>query len=121
LKITSLAIGLLSIISIIPAAQASTTIFNASVIEQPAGNIHAQININIGSPSPLPFEQSVPTVLSSPWDGPSRPEGFGRSEQPDSPGFGQFGGQVLGQPSGQIMGQPSGQPGGQPGGPGRRP
>jgi hypothetical protein len=91
LKITSLAIGLLSIISIAPATQASTTA-NASIMEQPAGNIHAQINIHIGNPvrppfEPVrpPFEQGRPTVFAPPWRGPARP-GFVRPGRFGYPG-----------------------------------
>jgi hypothetical protein len=48
-KITTLAIGLLGAIAILPAAQAMAATTNpASAIQQPAGDLHAQVILKIG-------------------------------------------------------------------------
>jgi hypothetical protein len=47
LKLTSLALGLLTIIALAPASQAATTIDRVS-FGQPAGDLHAQVIIKIG-------------------------------------------------------------------------
>jgi hypothetical protein len=48
-KITTLAIGLLGAIAILPASQAMAATSNpASVVQQPAGDLHAQVILKIG-------------------------------------------------------------------------
>jgi hypothetical protein len=67
-KINSLAIGLLAVIAIAPAAGAFTPIDNAPTSAQPAGNLHAQVSINVGigiNPQPRP-QQRVIVVESAP-------------------------------------------------------
>jgi hypothetical protein len=69
LHLNSLAIGLLSAISIVPAAQAFTPIDRPIAIEQPAQNLHAQLTIIIGNgdahrPQPVVIERTV--VVESP-------------------------------------------------------
>lgn len=64
LHLKSLAIGLLSAISIVPAAQAFTPIDRPLAIEQPAPNLHAQLTIIIGNggthhPQPVVIERTV--------------------------------------------------------------
>jgi hypothetical protein len=51
-KFTALAIGLLSVISIVPTAQAATGISNQSNLQQPDSNLHAQVFIRFGTPLP---------------------------------------------------------------------
>lgn len=47
-KITSIAVGLLTAISIVPAAGAMAAIPNTPAIQQPAENLHAQVILKIG-------------------------------------------------------------------------
>ena len=47
LKLTSLALGLLTIISMAPASQAATNIHPLS-IQKPAGDLHSQVIIKLG-------------------------------------------------------------------------
>jgi hypothetical protein len=63
--LNSLAIGLIAIISIAPAAQAFTPISHSSVIEQPAQNLQAQVTINVGIGLPAP-QQRVIVVETQP-------------------------------------------------------
>jgi hypothetical protein len=46
-KLTSLALGLLTVIAIAPAAQAATT-SNPLSIQKPAGDLHSQVIIKLG-------------------------------------------------------------------------
>jgi hypothetical protein len=55
-KFTALAIGLLSVISIVPTAQAATGISNQGNLQQPAGDLHAQVIIRLGGP-PAPYHR----------------------------------------------------------------
>jgi hypothetical protein len=48
LKFTSLAIGLLTIISFAPKSEAMTANIQPSSLQQPAGNLHSQIIFRIG-------------------------------------------------------------------------
>jgi hypothetical protein len=47
-KFTSLAIGLLSAVAILPATQAMATTNNTPAIQQPSGDLHAQVILKIG-------------------------------------------------------------------------
>jgi hypothetical protein len=49
LKLTPLAIALLTVISIAPKSQALTTTDRPASLQQPAGNLHAQVIIKIGT------------------------------------------------------------------------
>ncbi len=49
-KLTSLAVGLLTAISIVPAAQAMAASSNTSVTSRPAADLHAQVIVKIGTP-----------------------------------------------------------------------
>jgi hypothetical protein len=51
-KFTALALGLLSVISIVPTAQAATGISNPQNLQQPDSNLHAQVFIRFGAPLP---------------------------------------------------------------------
>jgi hypothetical protein len=67
-KFNSLAIGLLAVISIAPTAGAVAPINNAPQSAQPAGNLYAQVSINVGigiNPQPRP-QQRVIVVESAP-------------------------------------------------------
>ncbi len=55
-KFTALAIGLLSVISIVPTAQAATGTINQSTLQRPAADLHAQVIIRIGGP-PAPYHR----------------------------------------------------------------
>jgi hypothetical protein len=59
----SLAISLLTVISMAPASQAFT---NAPAISQPAANLQAQLTIIIGSPAPIPQTVVIETVRRQP-------------------------------------------------------
>ena len=50
LKVTSLVLGLLTVIAIVPKSDAMLTNDRPLSIEQPAGNLHAQIIFQIGQP-----------------------------------------------------------------------
>ena len=66
LQLNSLAIGLVAVLSIAPTANAFTPIDNIS-LAQPAANLHAQVNINIGIGSqPYQQPQRVIVVESAP-------------------------------------------------------
>ena len=56
LKLTSLALGLLTVIALAPASQAATTITPLS-LQQPAGNLHSQVILKIGG-SPVYHESA---------------------------------------------------------------
>ena len=47
LKLTSLALGLLTIIALAPASQAATNV-NPLSLQKPAGDLHAQVIIKLG-------------------------------------------------------------------------
>jgi hypothetical protein len=47
LKLTALAIGLLTVISIAPQSQAMTTNIDAPSLQQPAANLHSQIILKV--------------------------------------------------------------------------
>jgi hypothetical protein len=55
-KFTALAIGLLSVLSIVPTAQAATNTSDRSNIQRPAGDLHAQVIIKLGAP-PIPYHR----------------------------------------------------------------
>jgi hypothetical protein len=57
--LNSLAIGLLAVISIVPAAQAFTPVSNSPTIEQPAQNLQAQLTINVGIGLPAPQQRTI--------------------------------------------------------------
>jgi hypothetical protein len=48
-KLTSLAIGLLTAVAIVPASQAMAATSNTSTVQQPSGDLHAQVILKIGS------------------------------------------------------------------------
>ena len=50
LKVTSLVLGLLTVIAIVPKSDAMLTNDRPLSIEQPAGNLHAQVIFQIGQP-----------------------------------------------------------------------
>lgn len=50
LKVTSLVLGLLTVIAIAPSSEAMTTTDRPLSIQQPAGNLHAQVIFKIGQP-----------------------------------------------------------------------
>jgi hypothetical protein len=89
-QIKSLAIALLTAVSIVPAAQAFPIDVNAVSIEQPAENLHAQLVINIGGgPAPRPH-RAVPPRRPAPapqapgrphWSSHNRSERFDRSDR----------------------------------------
>jgi hypothetical protein len=47
-KLTSIAIGLLTAVAILPAAQAMAATSKTPAVEQPAGDLHAQVILKIG-------------------------------------------------------------------------
>jgi hypothetical protein len=51
LKLTSLAIGLLTVLAIAPKSEAMTASINSQSLHQPAGDLHAQLIIKIGDTS----------------------------------------------------------------------
>jgi hypothetical protein len=53
-KLTSLAIGLLSAISMLPSAQAMAATGTSATISRPSGDLHAQIIVKIGTPNREP-------------------------------------------------------------------
>jgi hypothetical protein len=55
-KFTALAIGILSIISIVPTAQAATSTSDRVNIHRPTGDLHAQVIIRLGGP-PVPYHR----------------------------------------------------------------
>lgn len=55
-KFTALAIGLVSVISIVPTAQAAANTSDRSNIQRPAGDLHAQVIIKLGGP-PVPYHR----------------------------------------------------------------
>jgi hypothetical protein len=55
-KFTALAIGILSVISIVPTAQAATSTSDRVNIHRPTGDLHAQVIIRLGGP-PVPYHR----------------------------------------------------------------
>jgi hypothetical protein len=51
LKLTSLAIGLLTVLTIAPQSEAMAATVNSPSLHQPAGDLHAQLIIKIGDTS----------------------------------------------------------------------
>jgi hypothetical protein len=50
LKLTSLALGLLTVIAIAPRSEAMSTTVTPLSIEQPAANLHSQVIFKVGQP-----------------------------------------------------------------------
>jgi hypothetical protein len=103
-KFTALALGLLSVISIVPTAQAATGISNQPSLQQPAGDLHAQVFIRFGAPIPRPYyreeyDRRRQWQIEREREAALRREFYSRRYR-DREGFYRGGGEFHGQPQG---------------------
>ncbi|WP_310488517.1 hypothetical protein [Chamaesiphon sp. VAR_69_metabat_338] len=111
-KFTALAIGLLSVISIVPTAQAATGISNQPNLQQPARDLHAQVFIRFGAPPPVPyhreeFDRRRQWQIEREREAERRREFFSRQRERE--GFYRGGGEFRGEPRGvqvEFRGEP---------------
>jgi hypothetical protein len=105
-KFTALAIGILSIISIVPTAQAATSTGDRVSLHRPAADLHAQVIIRLGGP-PAPyhrddFDRRRQWQIEREREADRRREFYSRRHR-ERQEFHQEGGEFRGEPRGSVQ------------------